>query len=351
MISTEIFGSLIRTAPDIKLISYKRSNTIHLPQLFSSHKTIHHWELESLWNSSQNASFGKLSLLFAKESITVLKVCDVLCQAHLYEADVKISRNPVEVFQSLAPINQATSNANSSSHSESPELHCRPVCFTVNITICNVNVRRYIVYGCIYLYIYIYIVGVLTHTKIKCCNFLFVCCIFASFPTGELKRPSNWKKHAFRLSRITWRTSALRKTGPVFVKIWCYATSWQHGYGWLQPIVYCKEGILSTQEGGHLERFVGTKNFVFFLAPLSPSWLRSYSFGIISVFVVICSLKDLESALNPPEGLNHASLRISSFETQTTGSGRHFLLWTAWQGLATGSAFFSPVWARSGTEK
>lgn len=180
---------------------------MHLPQLFSSHKTIHHWELESLWNSSEDTSFGKLSLRFAKESITVLKVCDVLCQAHLYEADVKISRNLVEVFQSLAWMNHATSDANSRSHSESASL------FTVNI-------------GCVYM------VRVYTHG-----SSLFVCWIFASFPTGELKRPSNWKKHAFRLSRITWRTSALRKTGPVFVEIWWYATSWQHGYGWLQPIV------------------------------------------------------------------------------------------------------------------
>ena len=87
----------------------------------------------------------------------MLKVCDVLCQAHLYEADVKISRNPVEVFQSLAPINQATSNANPSSHSESPEMHCRPVCFTVNITICNVDILYMDVYICIYINIHIYI--------------------------------------------------------------------------------------------------------------------------------------------------------------------------------------------------
>ena len=150
-------------------------------------------------------------------------MCDVLCQAHLYEADVKISRSLVEVFQSLARINHATSDANSPSHSESASL------FTVNISIyCNIDVFNI---GCVY------IVRVYTPGSSLFVSSLFVCWIFASFPTGELKRPSNWKKHAFRLSRITWRTSALRKTGPVFVEIWWYATSWQHRYGWLQPIV------------------------------------------------------------------------------------------------------------------
>ena len=55
----------------------------------------------------------------------------MLCQAHLYEADVQ---DLVEVFQSLARINHATSDANSRSHSESASL------FTVNISICNIDV-------------------------------------------------------------------------------------------------------------------------------------------------------------------------------------------------------------------
>lgn len=219
MISMEIFGSLIRSAPNIKFISHRRSNTIHLPQLFSSHKTIHHWELESLWNSSEDASFGKLSPRFAKESITVLKVCDVLCQAHLYEADVKISRSLVEVFQSLARINHATSNANSRSHAESASL------FTVNISICNIDVFDigcvYIIYSaCIYAW------------QFSVCQFS-VCLL-------NLRFFSNWWiEEAKQLEKacLSFIKNHMEDIRSVFVEIWWYATSWQHGYGWLQPIV------------------------------------------------------------------------------------------------------------------